>query len=380
MKFSTDKNRIILIPDSFKGTISATEVCEIMANSVRKFLPNVEITAIPVADGGEGTVEALQLAIGGEMVNIDVKGPLMQDMESFYGVLPNGSAVIEVAAVVGLPQMEKLAVMDATTYGVGQLISDALAKGHTEIIIGLGGSATNDGGAGACAALGIKFFDKDNNEFVPVGKTLIDIARIDVSGRNPDLDNATIKLMSDINNPLCGERGAAAVFGPQKGATESDVVALDAGLRNFAEIVKRDVGVDIIDIPGAGAAGGIGGGFYGLLNGKLEMGIDVILDIVKFDELLADTSIVFTGEGKIDSQSLGGKVVIGIAKRAKKQNVPLIAVVGDIGDNMDGAYDYGVTAIMSTNRVAVPFKEAKPRAKSDLALTMNEIMRLLTLS
>ncbi|MGB4610191.1 MAG: glycerate kinase [Saccharofermentanales bacterium] len=380
MKFSTDKNRIILIPDSFKGTISATEVCEIMANSVRKFLPNVEITAIPVADGGEGTVEALQLAIGGEMVNIDVKGPLMQDMESFYGVLPNGSAVIEVAAVVGLPQMEKLAVMDATTYGVGQLISDALAKGHTEIIIGLGGSATNDGGAGACAALGIKFFDKDNNEFVPVGKTLIDIARIDVSGRNPDLDNATIKLMSDINNPLCGKRGAAAVFGPQKGATESDVVALDAGLRNFAEIVKRDVGVDIIDIPGAGAAGGIGGGFYGLLNGKLEMGIDVILDIVKFDELLADTSIVFTGEGKIDSQSLGGKVVIGIAKRAKKQNVPLIAVVGDIGDNMDGAYDYGVTAIMSTNRVAVPFKEAKPRAKSDLALTMNEIMRLLTLS
>ncbi|NLJ70826.1 MAG: glycerate kinase [Clostridiaceae bacterium] len=379
MKFTTDKNRIILIPDSFKGTISATEVCDIMANSVRKFIPDVEITAIPVADGGEGTVEALQLAVGGEIVNIDVKGPLMQDMKSFYGILPNGSAVIEVAAVVGLPQMEKLAVMDATTYGVGQLISDALAKGHTEIVIGLGGSATNDGGAGACAALGIKFFDKDDNEFVPVGKTLIDIARIDVSGKDPKLNNATIKLMSDINNPLCGERGAAAVFGPQKGATESDVIALDAGLKNFAEIVKRDVGVDIIDVPGAGAAGGIGGGFYGLLNGKLEMGIDVILDIVKFDELLADTSIVFTGEGKIDSQSLGGKVVIGIAKRAKKQNVPLVAVVGDIGDNMDEAYDYGVTAIMSTNRVAVPFKEAKPRAKSDLSLAMDEIMRLLTL-
>ena len=379
MKFTTDKNRIILIPDSFKGTISATEVCDIMANSVRKFLPDVEITAIPVADGGEGTVEALQFAVGGEIVNIDVKGPLMQDKESFYGILPNGSAVIEVAAVVGLPQMEKLAVMDATTYGVGQLIGDALAKGHTEIVIGLGGSATNDGGAGACAALGIKFFDKDDNEFVPVGKTLIDISRIDTSGKDPNLNNVTIKLMSDINNPLCGERGAAAVFGPQKGATESDVIALDAGLKNFAEIVKRDVGVDILDVPGSGSAGGIGGGFYGLLNGKLEMGIDVILDIVKFDELLADTSIVFTGEGKIDSQSLGGKVVIGIAKRAKKQNVPLVAVVGDIGDNMDGAYDYGVTAIMSTNRVAVPFKEAKLRAKSDLSLAMDEIMRLLTL-
>lgn len=379
MKFASNKNRIILIPDSFKGTMSATEVCEIMANSIRKFLPDVEITAIPVADGGEGTVEALKLAIGGEIVNIDVKDPLMQDTTSFYGVLANGSAVIEVAAVVGLPRMKELAVMDATTYGVGQLISDALANGHAEIIIGLGGSATNDGGAGACAALGIKFFDKNNEEFIPVGKTLIDIARIDVSGKNPNLNNATIKLMSDINNPLCGENGAAAVFGPQKGATESDVIALDAGLKNFAEIIKRDVGVDILDVPGSGSAGGIGGGFYGLLNGKLEMGIDVILDVVKFDELLADTSLVFTGEGKIDSQSLGGKVVIGIAKRAKKQNVPLIAIVGDIGDNMDGAYDYGVTAIISTNRVAVPFKEAKSRAKSDLALTMDEIMRLITL-
>ena len=379
MKFTADKNRIILIPDSFKGTISATEVCEIMANSVRKFLPNMEITAMPVADGGEGTVEALKLAIGGEIISLDVKGPLMQEIKSFYGILPNGSAVIEVAAVIGLPQMKELAVMDATTYGVGQLISDVLDNGHNEIIIGLGGSATNDGGAGACTALGIKFFDKNDKEFIPVGRTLIDIARIDISGRNPALDNATIKLMSDINNPLCGERGAAVVFGPQKGAAESDIITLDAGLRNFAKIVERDVGVDILNVPGAGAAGGIGGGFYGLLNGKLEMGIDVILDIVKFDELLADTSIVFTGEGKIDSQSLGGKVVIGIAKRTKKQNIPLIAVVGDIGDNMDEAYDYGVTAIMSTNRVAVPFEEAKLRAKSDLALTMDEIMRLLTL-
>jgi glycerate kinase len=380
MVFEKDKNKIILIPDSFKGTMSSIEVCEVMEKSIKSFMPDMEIVSIPVADGGEGTVDALLSAVGGEKIDAQVTGPKGDKVDSFYGILETGEAVIEMAAAAGLPMMgDDLDVMNATSFGVGELIAHALDRGCKQIILGVGGSATNDGGAGAAAALGVEFFDKEGNAFVPVGKTLKDIETISKRSVHPNLEDAYIKIMSDINNPLCGDNGAAAIFGPQKGANEEMIKLLDDGLRHFSEVLKEDIGIDILEMPGAGAAGGMGGGIYAIFDAELKMGIDVVLDLVKFDDLLSDTALVFSGEGKIDAQSLGGKVVFGISKRTKKQNVPLIVVVGDIADDMSEAYERGVSAIMSINRVAVPFSEAKMRAKSDMELTMDEIMRLLKL-
>lgn len=379
MKFKAEK-RIIVIPDSFKGTMSSSEICHIMEKTIHQFLPEVEVTRIPIADGGEGTVDALLEGVGGKKIKLCVQHPLQGEIDSFYAILDNEMVAVEMAAAAGLPLMDKLDVLQASTYGVGQLLKDALDKGQRDFIIGLGGSATNDGGAGACAALGIEFLNEQGEKFVPVGATLKDICSIDMEQMHPGIKDSSFHIMSDINNPLCGENGAAAIFGPQKGASDEVIKLLDEGLRNFAEVIRRDLGVDILQLPGAGAAGGMGGGLYALLQGKLESGIDVMLDTVKFDNLLQDTSLVFTGEGKIDAQSLGGKVVIGIAKRAKTANVPVIAVVGDIGDSLEEAYQLGISAICSINRVALPYQEAKKRAKSDLELTVREIMRLLSLN
>jgi glycerate kinase len=259
------------------------------------------------------------------------------------------------------------------------LIKHAVEAGSRKIVVGLGGSSTNDGGTGAASALGIRFLNDAGEAFVPTGGTLNDIASIDMSGLIPLLSDVEIITMCDIDNPLCGPSGAAAVFGPQKGADEAMVKLLDANLAHMAEIIKKDIGKDIKDLPGAGAAGGMGAGMAAFFGSRLQMGIETVLDTVQFDSLLNGADMVFSGEGKIDFQSLRGKVVIGVARRTKKAEVPLIAIVGDIGDNIEGAYNEGVSAIFSINRVAVPFKEAKPRSKSDLALTMDNLMRFISL-
>ena len=378
MKFNSKKQRIILIPDSFKGSLSSKEVCQIMADRVRKFLPNFQIISIPIADGGEGTVETFIESVGGSLIYLSVQGPLGKPLDSFYGILEDGRVVIEIAAAAGLPLLKTPSVMEASSYGVGQLISHALSEGKRDFIIGLGGSGTNDGGAGACAALGFKFYDESGKTFIPVGKDLFKINKIDSKNKHPALSEANIVLISDVNNPLCGD-GAAKIFGPQKGANEEEIRLLDEGLKHYASLISQDMGVDITKIPGSGAAGGMGGGFYGLLGGRLEMGIEVILEVVKFDELLDETSLVFTGEGKFDSQTLRGKAIAGIAKYTKKHNVPLIAIVGAIDDDINSAYDLGLSAIFSINRAALPYKVARTRTKSDLALTMDEILRVLTL-
>ncbi|QTQ13522.1 glycerate kinase [Treponema parvum] len=369
--------KIILIPDSFKGTMSSAEICEIMKKSIEKFRPETPVVSIPVADGGEGSVEAFLAACGGQKKNIRVKGPFFEDVPSFYGILNDKkTAVIEMAACAGLPLVgDALAPEKTTTYGVGQLIIDAVNSGCSKIIMGLGGSATNDGGCGAAAALGVKFFDKDNKEFVPTGGSLQDICKIDMSSLAPELKKCSIVTMCDIDNPLYGENGAAYVFGPQKGADPDAVKRLDKGLRHLAQIVQSASGADAALTPGAGAAGGMGYGMNVFLKSKLQMGIETVLDTVNFDSILKDAECVFSGEGKIDTQSLRGKVVIGIAKRTKKADVPLIAVVGDIGDDIEEAYTKGVSAIFSTNRVAVDYSKAKLRAKKDMALTMENIMR-----
>jgi glycerate kinase len=351
-----------------------------MEEQIRKYYPRAEVVSIPVADGGEGSVDCFLAAVGGEKILIPAKGPYQEDIQGFYGLIDGGStAVIEMAACAGLPMAgDRRQVDKTTTYGVGQLILDAAKRGCKKIIVGLGGSATNDFGAGAATAAGVRFFDQDGGEFIPLGGTLSRIARIDKTGIPPELRAAEIITMCDIDNPLYGPNGAAFIFGPQKGADTAMVEFLDQELRAVCRTVQGELGIDVSTLPGAGAAGGMGGGMVAFFGSRLQMGIETVLDTVNFDRLLPGTDLVLTGEGKIDSQSLRGKVVIGVARRAKKQGVPVIAIVGDIGDAVEGAYDEGVRAIFSTNRRAIPFQEARNRCKSDLSLTVDNLLRLLT--
>ena len=370
--------KFVLIPDSFKGTMSSSEICSIMETQIKKYYPDAEIISLPVADGGEGSVDSFLAAMGGKKIFTVVKGPYQEDMNGFYGVVENGIAIIEMAACAGLPLVEDNKHPDrTTTYGVGQLMVHAATHGCKKIIVGLGGSCTNDAGAGAAAAAGVKFYDKSGREFLPVGGSLANIAKIDTSGLCPQLKAAEIIAMCDIDNPFYGEMGAAHVFGPQKGADSAMIELLDNGMKKLSVTIKDELGIEISTIPGSGAAGGMGGGMLAFFNAKLQKGIETVLDAVDFDFLAKDVDMVFSGEGKIDLQSLRGKVVIGIAHRTKKLNVPLIAIVGDIGDDIQAAYDKGVSAIYSINRVAVEFKLAKQRSKSDLALTMDNLMRFM---
>ena len=370
--------KVIFIPDSFKGTMSSEEICEIMKTSVHKFYPEAETISIPVADGGEGSVDAFLAACGGEKIWKKVTGPWGEEVEGYYGIMPDNTAIVEMAAAASLPMVgDKKDPSKTTTFGVGELILAAAAKGCKKIIVGLGGSATNDGGCGMASACGVKFINKENQEFVPVGDNLTEIVKIDTTGIAAELKNVEFVTMCDIDNPFFGKEGAAAIYGPQKGADEAMVAFLDKNMMHLADVIKKDIGIEVQDIPGSGAAGGMGGGMVAFLSSPLQMGIETVLDTVKFDTLIEGADYIFTGEGKIDGQSLRGKVVIGVAKQAVAKGIKVMAIVGDIGDGAENAYNLGVTGIFSINRVAVPYKEAKPRAKSDLALTMDNLMRVL---
>ena len=371
--------KILLVPDSFKGTLSSRQVCQVMAGQLRRFFPQAQVKSIPVADGGEGSVEAFLAAAGGERRTRTVTGPFGEPVEAFYGILGDGrTAVIEMAACAGLPLAEgRLNPERATTYGVGELLLAAKEAGCTKAILGLGGSCTNDGGAGAAVALGAKFTRADGTAFVPTGGTLGEIAALDVSPVAQALQGMELTAMCDIDNPLYGEAGAAAVFAPQKGADAAMVARLDAGLRHLGQVAARCLGRDFSHLPGAGAAGGLGFGMAAFCGAQLRMGIDAVLDAVGFDSLLPGTDVVFTGEGKIDSQSARGKVVSGVAARCRKAGVPVVAVVGQIGQGFEEMYQQGLTAVFSINRAAQPFAESRFHAGENLALTMENIARLL---
>lgn len=371
--------KILLVPDSFKGTLSSRQVCQVMAGQLRRFFPQAQVKSIPVADGGEGSVEAFLAAAGGERRTRTVTGPFGEPVEAFYGILGDGrTAVIEMAACAGLPLAEgRLNPERATTYGVGELLLAAKEAGCTKAILGLGGSCTNDGGAGAAAALGAKFTRADGTAFIPSGGTLGEIAALDVSPVAQALQGMELTAMCDIDNPLYGEAGAAAVFAPQKGADAAMVARLDAGLRHLGQVAARCLGRDFSHLPGAGAAGGLGFGMAAFCGAQLRMGIDAVLDAVGFDSLLPGTDMVFTGEGKIDSQSARGKVVSGVAARCRKAGVPVVAVVGQIGQGFEEMYQQGLTAVFSINRAAQPFAESRFHAGENLALTMENIARLL---
>lgn len=369
--------KVILIPDSFKGTMSSSEICQIMRSVILEHYPDCEVVSIPVADGGEGSVDAFLDAVGGKKVYKEVTGPYPgEKVQGYYGILPDNVAVIEMAAAAALPMVgERKNPAKTTTYGVGELMIDAARKGVRKIILGLGGSATNDAACGLASACGISFYNAKGEKFTPLGESMDEVARIDTSTMDEELKKIEIVTMCDIDNPFYGPEGAPAIYGPQKGADEEMVKVLDQKMRVLSEVMKRDCGVDVQSIPGSGAAGGMGGGMAAYFKSKLQMGIETVLETVHFDDLLEGTDFVYTGEGKIDGQSLRGKVVIGVARKAKAKGVKVIAIVGDIGDDIENAYKEGVTGIFSTNRVAVPYKEARPRAKSDLRLTVDNLLR-----
>lgn len=369
----------ILVPDSFKGTLSAIEVCNIMKSSIKNLYKDANIISVPVADGGEGTVDAFLYALGGEKKSIWVSDAFNeQKILAHYAMLKDDIAVIEMAACAGLPLVKNRLEPDkTTTFGVGELIIDAVNSGAKKIILGLGGSATNDGGCGMAAALGVKFKDEQDQEFIPTGGTLSQIYKIDMNNIYSKIKDIEFISMCDVDNPLCGKLGASAVFAPQKGADEDMVKSLDEGLAHLAKIIKRDLHIEVKDIKGAGAAGGLGAGSIAFLQSKLTKGIDVILDTIKFDELVSKADIVFTGEGKFDSQSLHGKVVMGVANRSQKYKTPVIVVTGAIGENIQEAYNKGITAIFSINKEPMEFSKSALKSKENMILTMENILRLL---
>lgn len=371
--------KAVLIPDSFKGTLSSLRICELMRGCIEELFPGCETVSIPVADGGEGSVEAFLQAVGGRRVQARVTGPWFEPCTARYGLLDGGgTAVLEMAAAAGLPMVgERRDPSRTTTFGLGELLLHAVRGGARRVILGLGGSATNDGGCGAAAAAGVRFLDRDGRAFVPVGGTLRDIDRIDLSGLDPCLRGVEITAMCDIDNPLFGENGAAYVFGPQKGADAAMVRELDEGLRHLAEVIRRDTGADAALLPGSGAAGGMGAGMAAFFGAQLRPGIETVLDAARFDEAAAGADFIFTGEGKLDSQSLRGKVVIGVARRAARLGVPVIAIVGGADYGAEAAWAEGVAAVFTTNRLPQDLSLLAPHSEENLAFTFENVLRAL---
>ncbi len=367
--------KYVLIPDSFKGTLSSEDICRIASEEILRLEPEAEICAIPVADGGEGTVDAFLAAVGGTRAEVPCTGPCGQEVMGFYGLLPDGTAVVEMAAAAGLPLAGACRDPEkTTTYGVGQLMAHALSRGAKRLVLGLGGSATNDGGCGAAAALGAEFLDSEGRAFVPTGGTLTQIAHIRMKGLRETLAGAEVTVMCDIDNPLCGPAGAAAVFGPQKGADAAMVARMDAGLRHLAEMLEKDVGMEVLTLAGGGSAGGFGAGAAAFFGGQLRMGIDVVLDITDFDRKCRGASLVITGEGHLDSQSLRGKTVVGVARRARALGVPAAALVGGCETALDAVYAEGVSGVFPIHPALCTWPQAAARTEEDLRFTMGNLL------
>lgn len=371
--------KFVLIPDSFKGTLSSQQICDIMSDKIKEHFDGAKIVSIPVADGGEGSVDCFLSALGGQKVKCKSVSPYFEDITSFYGLIDNGeTAVIEMASCAGLPMVENNKnPMKTTTYGVGLLLLDAVKKGVKKVIVGLGGSCTNDFGCGMASACGIKFFNKDEKEFIPTGGSLKDVCSVDFTTKNKLLNSVEIITMCDIDNPPFGQNGASYVFAPQKGADEKTVQLLDDGVKHLCNVIKNQLGLDLSSLNGGGAAGAMGAGMVAFFDSKLKMGIDTVLDTVGFNEIIKDAFAIFTGEGKIDGQSLRGKVVIGVARQAKKQNVPVISIVGGADGDMTKAYEEGVSAIFTINRLPQDFSISRADSEQNLAFTMDNVLRAL---
>lgn len=369
----------VLAPDSFKGSMTAKAVCDAMELGIRRVFPDAVCIKVPMADGGEGTVQSLVDAEGGTIHMQKVTGPAGTTVEAQYGILEDGKiAVIEMASASGLYLVDEPLRNPyyTTTYGTGELVKVCLDKGIKRIILGIGGSATNDGGAGFAQALGVRFLDEEGNELPFGGKALKNLSKIDVSGLDKRLDNVEIEVASDVINPLCGKFGASYVFGKQKGATSEMVEVLDEALLHYSEVIASQLGKDIKDISGAGAAGGLGAGLLTFTNARLARGIDIVINHTHLQEKIRQADIVFTGEGSIDSQTCYGKVPYGVALLAKQEGKPVIAITGNLESGTDTSYFDAVFTILPK---AMGLNEALSRGKENVVNTMENIAKLMSI-
>lgn len=368
-------SNFILAPDSFKGTLSAEKLCDIMEKAIRAHLPDAGIVKVPMSDGGEGLVDSFLRIRKGTRIQTTVKGPYFEPVFCEYGILEDGTAIIEMASCAGLPLVcGREDPSRTTTYGVGELILHAAGHGARRIILGLGGSATNDGGIGMASALGYRFLDQDGRPVTPVGASLNAIRTIVPPETLPSIP---VAAACDVSNPLCGPDGAAFTFGKQKGASPDMQAELDRGLKNLSDIIQRDLKLDVLMTPGAGAAGGMGAAVFAFLRGELKPGIQLILDAADFDSLLDRADYVITGEGRIDWQSVFGKVPVGVAERARKKGVPCFALCGSIGKDAEKVYEHGITAVFSSINRPASFQEIAQTSEEDFYFLADAFIRTL---
>ena len=359
--------KFLFASDSFKGSLSSEATAELLSRAAHEVFGDCDTDSVPVADGGEGTVDAVIAAEKGEKVSVNVQGPLPGSaVDAAYGILPGGRAVIEMAAASGLPLVPDADrnPLNTTTFGTGQLILDALNRGFRDISIAIGGSATNDGGMGCARALGVRFLDAQGAELEGYGRDLSRVAHIDTSGLDPRLKDASITVMCDVTNPLCGEHGATYTFGAQKGATPDIQKELEAGMCNYRDIIRKEFGVDCDAVEGAGAAGGLGAALKVFLNGKMRSGVETVLELIRFDERLNGVDLVVTGEGRTDWQSCFGKVMQGVGIHAKGKGIPVVGLSGSLGRNALDITAHGVESLMTTVNAPMPLQEALDNAET----------------
>ncbi|ELY2649515.1 glycerate kinase [Cronobacter sakazakii] len=375
----TTLKKIVIAPDSFKESLSAMDVAKAIEAGFREIYPQAHYVCVPMADGGEGTVEAMVAATGGQIITTPVTAPLGNKVDGFFGLLGDGeTAVVEMAAASGL-HLVPTAQRDpriTTSYGTGELILAALERGVKAIIIGIGGSATNDGGAGMMQALGARFLDGEGRELAHGGAALARLERLDLSTLDPRLAQVSVTAACDVDNPLCGEKGASAVFGPQKGATPAMVTELDAALRRFGEQLEAATGKAIISAPGAGAAGGMGAALLGMLNAELRPGIEIVIESLGLAQAVRDADLVITGEGRLDSQSIHGKTPVGVARVAKQFQRPVVAIAGSLTPDYQIVHEHGIDAAFSVIDRIVTLQEALDDAERNLRVTARNVAAL----
>jgi len=374
--------KIVIAPDSFKGSLTAAEVAEAIETGFRAVYPDAEYVKVPMADGGEGTVQSLVDATSGTIITQLVSGPMGDMVAGFFGILGDRqTAVIEMAAASGIHWVrpKERDVFLASSFGTGQLINAALDRGCDKLIVGLGGSATNDGGIGMMKALGAQFFDQDGVQLAADVRALLQLASIDLQYLDPRLDKTEIVVACDVDNPLCGENGAARVFGPQKGATEEDIAVLDQALTRYGDILSANAGRDIASEPGAGAAGGMGAAFIGLIDAVLKPGVDIVIEIVDLANSLVDANLVITGEGRVDNQTIHGKTPTGVAKVAKSCNLPVICITGSVEDGADFTHQLGIDEIYSVTEGDYDLTEVLIEAEHKLTQAAQKIAKSLNL-
>ena len=357
--------RFIFASDSFKGSLSSEETAELLHKAAREIFPGCETISISVADGGEGTTAALLRARTGEKIYLDVSDPLMNQTEAYFGRLSETEAIIEMAQASGLTLVpsDQRNPLNTTTYGTGEMLNEALNAGYRDIYLAIGGSATNDGGMGCMRAMGARFYDSSGKELQGSGRDLERVARIDTTGLNPRIRDARFTVMCDVENPLCGKNGATYTFGPQKGGTAEILDRLEAGMENYREVLIHEFGMDPNDIPGSGAAGGLGAVLCIFLKAEMRSGIETVLDLVNFDHIIKDADLIVTGEGRTDIQSSFGKVLKGVGERAKRQGIPVVALCGSLGVGYEKIFEHGISSIMTTVDRPMTVEEAMERAE-----------------